>query len=63
MKPQTGPKVRDQELPWAYNNPQPTTKAALTDPRSAKILPLTAPGLSDRIDQRFLRETLIKARL
>jgi hypothetical protein len=52
---QSGSKSGDQELPGASYNPQPTTKAALTDPRSAKILPLTPPGLSVRFDQRFLR--------
>jgi hypothetical protein len=51
---QSGSKSGDQELPGASYNPQPTTKAALTDPRSAKILPLTPPGLSVRFDQRFL---------
>jgi hypothetical protein len=50
---QSGSKSGDQELPGASYNPQPTTKAALTDPRSAKILPLTPPGLSVRFDQRF----------
>jgi len=53
MRLQAGAKIRDQELPGAYSNPQRRIKAALTDPRSAKKLPLTPLGLSARIDQRF----------
>jgi len=55
MRLQAGAKIRDQELPGAYSNPQRRIKAALTDPRSAKKLPLTPLGLSARIDQRFPR--------